>query len=163
MPITYPIIEEIARELYRRLNLMVGSANYQTKVREVIRPKRLNSYSPSHLQIVMTEGTTEQVEELTYPGNPVGIAYRTVFNLHLHLMPDENSSRPIDTDSNQFAADVVKAVTTPYSSWHTFDQNAIDAAWRAKEQVTSDGIDGVTLPLEVLYRVYENDPYTTRI
>lgn len=163
MPVTYPIVEKIARELYRRLRLMMNSTTYQTRVREVIRPRRLNQYSPGHLQIVMVEGSTEEVEELSFPGNPPGIAYKTVFNLHLHLMPDENGSTPIDTDSSQFAADVVKAVTYPFATWHTFDSNAIDAAFRAKEQVTSDGIDGVTLPLEVLYRVYENDPYTARI
>jgi hypothetical protein len=164
MPLTYTVEEQIARELYRRLRLMLSSTSYQTKVRSVIRPTRLGNFTPDHLQIVLTMGETVEVDELMYPGNPVGLARELTFNIHCHLLTDENSSTAIDQEVSQFAADVQKAVCIPAATWHTFDGNAIDAAWKAKELINADGgIDGVNLPLTVLYRVSELDPYATRL
>lgn len=159
MPLT--ILENIAVELERRLKLMVGNTDFNTNVYEVVRPKRLGDYTPIHKQIVLTQGEEEIDEELSCPGNPPAIARRQKFNIRCHLMTDEKATDAIDTDINAFASDVILAVTDDYNTWHTFDGNAIDAAWGTRELVNADGgIDGVNLPLYVTYRTNENDPYT---
>lgn len=159
MPLT--ILENIAVELERRLNLMVGNTDYGTNVFEVIRPTRLDGFTPRNRQIVMTQGEEEISEELSCPGNPAAIARIQRFNIRCHIMTDELARDAIDTNINSFAADVVLAVTDDYATWHTFDNNAIDAAWGNRELVAADGgIDGMNLPLFVTYRTDENDPYT---
>jgi hypothetical protein len=154
MPLTYTVDEKIARELHRRLRMMIGSTTYQTKVRSVIRPTRLGNFTPEHLQIVMTTGEISELDDLMYPGNPVGVARTITFRVNCHLLTDENSSIAIDQE----------AVCTPIATWHTFDNNAIDAAWRGRELINSDGgLDGVTMNLEVIYRVEEGNPYQVRL
>lgn len=159
MPLT--ILENIAVELERRLRLMVGNTDFNTNVYEVVRPTRLECYTPIHKQIVLTQGEEEIDEELSCPGNPPAIARRQKFNIRCHLMTDERATDAIDSDINAFASDVILAVTDDYNTWHTFDGNAIDAAWGTREMVNADGgIDGVNMPLYVTYRTNENDPYT---
>ena len=58
--------------------------------------------------------------------------------------------------------DVVKIVCTP-SEWYNFDSYAINSEWLAVEDIAGDGsVDGCNVPLAVIYRTAENDPYTVR-
>lgn len=157
------ILENIATELERRLLLMVGNTDFGTNVFEVIRPARLESFTPRNNQIVLTQGSEEIIEELSCPGNPAALARKQTFHIRCHLMTDELSNEPIDTTINKFAADVVLCVTDDYNTWHTFDGNAIDAAWGTSEYINADGgLDGVNVPLYVTYRTDENNPYNLR-
>jgi hypothetical protein len=161
MPLT--ILENIAVELERRLNLMVANTTYGTNVFEVIRPVRLDAFTPKHRQIVLTQGDEEIVEELSCQGNPPSVARRQKFNIRCHLMTDEKSLEPIDTTINAFASDVMACVSDDYSTWHTFDGNAIDSAWGTREMISADGgIDGINIPIYITYRTDENDPYNIR-
>ena len=159
MPVT--VLEAIAVELETRLNLLV-STNYDTEVVEVIRPTRLGTWTPQHLQIVLTQGSSEVVEELSYPGNPPSIARRQVFNIRCHVMQDERETTSCETIINTFAADVVKAVCSE-TEWWQFDGNSINAEWLNIEDVSADGgVDGVNVPIAVIYRTDEDDPYEVR-
>lgn len=164
MPVTYPVVELIARELYTRLDAMTDyDATYQTEVLEVVRPKRLGTHTPADMQIVLVFGNDEVMEELMCPGNPPAIARRQTFNIHCHVMNSETDDEPIDQVVQQFIADVKQAVCKPQATWHTFDSNAIDAEWGDEEHITGEGgLDGVTLPLLVTYRTDENNPYNVR-
>ncbi len=112
---------------------------------------------------MLTQGSEEIIEELSCPGNPAALARKQTFHIRCHLMTDELSNEPIDTTINKFAADVVLCVTDDYNTWHTFDGNAIDAAWGTSEYINADGgLDGVNVPLYVTYRTDENNPYNLR-
>ena len=160
MPVA--VIETIALELETRLNLLVNQSTYNTDVIEVIRPTRFGVWTPKDLQIVLTQGASERVEELDFPGNPPAIARRQVFNIRCHIMSNERDVEAIDTIINTFAADVIRVVCTE-SDWYNFDGNAVISEWLSQEDIQADGgIDGVNVPLAITYRTSENNPYTVR-
>jgi hypothetical protein len=160
MPVT--VIESIALELESRLSAMIDDTSYETEVLEVIRPRRLNDFTPADMQIVLTQGSTEVVADLSYPGNPPAIARRQTFNIRCHVMNDEHDQTTIDEVTNTFAADVIKAVTTG-ANWEDFDGNAVDATIEAFELISGDGgLAGVNVPVSILYRTDENNPYNVR-
>lgn len=161
MPVA--VCESIALELKSRLDAMIGDDAYTTEISEVQRPKRFADFTPRNNQIVLTQGASDRVPELDRPGNPPAIAIRQTFNIHCHIMQDERGHETIDELLNAFHADVVKAIASGSSTWHTFDGNAIDATWGSLQFVAADGgIDGVTIPLAITYRVSEDDPTELR-
>lgn len=158
------VLELIALELLDRLEGLVNNGGtYNTDVCEVIRPTRLGSnWTPKHLQIVLTQGANDVVDELSFPGNPPAVCRRVTFNIRCHVMSDENDIEAIDTVITTFAADVIKIVCTA-TDWHNFDGNAINAEWLSNEDIQADGgVDGVNVPIAIYYRTSENDPYTVR-
>lgn len=158
-----PISERIAAVLFERLQLLTAGLSDYTHVYEVIRPTRLGGFTPRHLQIVLTAGDKERITELDYPGNPPANAYSQTWNIRCHLMPSEKDPTPIDTYMELIAADVVRAVCGTDSDWYRFNGLAIDATWESHEAIQADGgLDGVNVPLAVLYRVAENDPFNHR-
>jgi hypothetical protein len=157
------VLESIATELERRLNLLVNQSTYNTNVCEVIRPRRLDEFTPQHLQIVLTKGDEEIVDELSYPGNPPSIAKRVTFNIRCMVMTDEHDLTPVDTIADTFVADVEQVVAGLEDLWYNFDSNAINAEFLAPIPYQADGgIDGTTLPLAITYRHSEGDPYEVR-
>lgn len=161
MPVT--VIEQIAIELQTRLELLTDiDSDYTTKVIEVIRPPQRGVWTPQDLQIVLTQGSSTVIDNLSYPGNPPAIARRQVFNIRCHLLIDERSDDMLDEQINTFAADVISVVTSE-TNWHNFNNLAIDARFIDFEQVDEDGgVAGVNVPIEIIYRTNENDPYTVR-
>lgn len=164
MPVTYPVIERIARELYRRLDMLtLETSTAETRVSEVIRPRRLESYTPKHLQIVLTSGVSVILPELMCPGNPPAIARRQTFNCRLHLMPSEHDGEAIDDLAHRFVSDVVNAVVVDVNTWHTFGGLAVNAEWEDEELIFGDGgLDGCNLPISITYRTDEGNPYNVR-
>ena len=163
MPVTLSVLEKIAVELKTRLDAMVSvTPPYQTVVSQVLRPIPATDHTPKHLQILIKQGTVERAPDLDYPGNPPAIARRVIFNLHLHVC-DKSETSTYDTIANQFVADVIQAVSIPNSTWHTFDGNAVDAEFLDEEPIiTEGGTGGVNLPLAIVYRTSEYNPYTVR-
>jgi hypothetical protein len=158
-----PVVERIAKELFRRLELLLNAEGYNTPIVEVLRPKRIETYSPRNRQIVLTEQDHSRVPSLDCPGNPPAIAKQITFNIRCHLINDEKSCTPIDTLVHMFAADVESVVVGDDAQWYTFDGNAMMAEWQTEEPITGDGaIDGVNLPLTVTYRHTEGNPYERR-
>lgn len=158
------VVESIAEVLYQRLRNLINSTTYNTKVKEVIRPKRLEQRTIKDRQIIMVDGAHDRVPELDHEGNPSAEAWRITFELNLHILNDEKACVPIDKLIHTFAADVKKAVCFVDSRWWTFGDKAIDATWQSMESIQSDGsFDGVKLPLSVTYRVSENNPYELRM
>jgi hypothetical protein len=78
-------------------------------------------------------------------------------------MQDERGQEAIDEMLNAFHADVVKAIASGSSTWHTFGGNAIDAVFGSVQFIAADGgIDGLTVPLQITFRVSEDDPTELR-
>lgn len=157
------VIEQIAIELQSRLDLLTDpNSDYNTKVVEVIRPTQRGTWTPEDMQIVLTQGSSTVIDNLSYPGNPPAIARRQVFNIRCHILADERGDDMLDQLINTFAADVISVVTSE-TNWHNFGALAVDARFLDYEPVDEDGgIAGVNVPLEVIYRTNENDPYTVR-
>jgi hypothetical protein len=161
MPVA--VVETIALALKSRLDAMIGSGSYSTVISEVQRPKRFADFTPRHNQIVLTQGPLDRVGELDRPGNPPANAYRQTFNIHCHVMQDERGQEAIDEMLNAFHADVVKAIASGSSTWHTFGGYAIDAVFGSVQFIAADGgIDGFTVPLQITFRVSEDDPTELR-
>lgn len=156
------VLETIASKLLTRLEGMTAGT-YNTNVSSVYRlAVNGGEYAVEHLQIVIKQGDDEIVDELMRPGNPPAIAHRQVFNLRCHVLPSERDTDPVETTNNTFAADVIKCLTTP-ANWYQWDGNAIDTQIGAVQNINEDGgIDGFNLPVTVLYRVDENNPYEVR-
>ena len=163
MSVTPTVLESIAVALFDRLEAMVGSDDYQTEVASVLRlPRNGGEYSIEHLQIIIRQGSDEIDAELSYPGNPPAIAHRQTFNLRCHVLTSERDTEPVDATINAFAADVIKCLTAG-NEWYQFGGTAIDATIGAVEQINEDGgADGFNLPISILYRVDENNPYNAR-
>lgn len=159
MPLT--ILDQINSVLFDRLTAMVDDPDYEIGIVEVIQPTRVGEFTPRDRQILLVQGDDERVTELDIAGNPPGIARRQTFNIRCHLLPDENSGEDV---VNQAAADIIKALTTPNSTWHTMNGLAMNSEVGKFEYVNFDGgPDGVNVPVAVTYRVSEYSPFVSRI
>lgn len=157
------VLESIAIELERRLNLLVNQNTYNTNVVEVVRPIRLDDFTPQHLQILLTKGAEEVIEELSYPGNPPSIAKKVTFNIRCIVLTDEKEIIPVDTVVDMFVADVQLVTAGLDDHWYNFDSNAINAEFLPVELISADGgIDGANVPIAITYRHSEGNPYEVR-
>jgi len=77
-------------------------------------------------------------------------------------MPSERNCEAVDIVINQMRADVISVVCTPQADWYQFDGQSIDAQFEPEETISSEGIDGINLPIAIVYRTDEHDPYTRR-
>jgi hypothetical protein len=158
-----PVVERIAQELLARLRSMIGRTNINTKVREVFRPSRVENRPPIDGQIVVTDNGSVMVPELHCPGNPPAVAKQITFNIRCQILNDEKSCEAIDQLVHTFAADVQNAVVNGDPMWYTFDGNAVNAMFGDEENVVGDGgYEGVSVPIEITYRVSEHDAYEVR-
>lgn len=162
MPVA--VSEQIADELFTRLELLTTEAWVESDVSEVIRPKRLDAYTPKNLQVVMTQASPEINDELSRPGNPPATAYDMVFNIRCHVMPSELDPEAVDKYTNTLAADVVRAATSNgAANWHQMGGLAINAVWLTHRNIFATGsFDGVNVPLRVTFRTDETNPFNVR-
>jgi hypothetical protein len=163
MPLTQTIVEKISDVLVTRLTTLTTANTEQTTVSEVIESARLGTFTPRDLQIIVQQGNPELVPELMCSGNPPAEAWSQTFNLYLHMMPSETDTESIDTKRNRFIADVRKVVCNPASTWHTFGGFAITAEWQQLENIEAgESCGGILMPLAVIYRTDEGNPYNFR-
>lgn len=158
-----PIDDKIAQELLSRVqNVTTGNGYEQTL--SALRPTGTQrDVKPQNGRAVIFEIDREEDEEHAIPGEPNAVAYRLLMGVAVYVRPSESSSTAIDTLVNRAAADVQKAIRNS-GTWHTFDDNAIHARMMAPIKFeTEDGShDGVLIPVEILFRVDEDDPYSAR-
>lgn len=164
MPVTtkVPVITKISDEMFARLQSLISGASGPYDIRDVVRPTKLATYTPAHGLIVLTRGDVVRVPELDCPGNPPAIAWRQTFLIRVHIAPSERDATPVEVYEDVMEAEIHNAIRTD-ATWHTFDDNAIDAEFEAVQTVTGDGgYEGISVPVVVTYRVDEGDPYTVR-
>lgn len=155
------VAESIAIEIQTRLETLIDGQEL-TQVVEVIRPLVRGDFTPEDNQIVVTQGDTEEVPELSYPGNPPATCWETTYNVRCRILPSEADTDTKGQLTNQFFADVIKAITTPAEIWHQFGGYAINARLGAIANNNSEAFEGVTVPVIVQYRTDENNPYEVR-
>jgi len=157
-----PISEQIAGKVRTRLAGITIAGGYELTVSEVVRPLRFDGWRPKNNQLIVTQGTLGRNDAMSCPGNPPATAYDLEFQIAGLLMPTESSVGRIDALRNTFAADTIKCLCTPAASWHNWDGLAIDSTISQVEDVTTEEASGFKLTLTVVFRVSENDPYTSR-
>lgn len=156
-----PVVSRISDEVFSRLkNISNGPRGIQFA--GVIRPTKLATYAPEHFLIVLTRGESVRITELDCPGNPPSSAYQQTFMIRVHVAPSERDATPIERYEDIAEGEILRTIRTD-ATWHTFEDNAINAEFGPVQTVTSDGgYDGIIIPLIVTYRVEEGDPYTVR-
>jgi hypothetical protein len=149
----YPIDDLIVRVAKQRLETL-------DFVSEVIRESRnIINWTPKDKQIILTKETPTRAEEHDTIGNPPGIAYTMTLNIYCHVLQSQVDDEPVDSLLSVIAADVVRAITAP-KSWYRFDDAALNAELGDVERNAFDGsFDSIKVPVTVLYRVREDDPY----
>ena len=162
-----PVPELIALEIVSRLELITVANGYAFNVPQVVRPNRKgDNWERKHLSIGVLQGESERVPELDCPGNPPALCYRVVFNLECVCKDSEIDSPDAAhaTNENEIAAAVVKAITDDGATWYTMNGNAIDSEIGTHTPFSSpEGeANGVQIPISVMYRVSENDPFQVR-
>ena len=165
MPVTNsrPVLERICDILHDRIATLTTGIKPATPLVEVIRPTRVEDFTPKHMQIVMVLSEAEEADDLYRPGNPPAIAYNQTINLYCHIMPSERDPTPLDEYASTMHADVVESITDAGALWHDFGGLAIDTKLGAVERIASDGsVDGIVIPIVVTHRTSEWSPYEVR-
>lgn len=162
MTVTYPVVERIRRAIVSRVETILVEGVESAFASDVVEPLRVEGYSPTDYQIVVTQDDCEINEDLALPGNPPGVCHEQVFNLRCKLMTSESDEVSIYNRMNVFAMDVQRRFTS-YPNWYWVNGLAIDARFGAMTPPSLDGGAAVAnLPLTVVYRVSEYDPYILR-
>jgi len=162
MTVQAPVVSLISDEIFSRLQDMVSRNAGAYLFVDVVRPTKLATYTPRHGLIVLTRGEVVRVTELDCPGNPPAMCWQQTFLIRVHVAPSEKDTTPVELYEDTMEAEIHKAIRNS-DTWHTFDDNAINADFGPQQTVVSDGgYDGIAVPLIVVYRVSEGDPYTVR-
>ena len=158
-----PVIERIALEIKSRLDELASGFDSRSPVSEVIRPTRNGTWSPKHQQIVLTQGGSARSLENDAFGSPLALAWATTFNIRCHIMPSELATETLDELANYMWAGVVRVLTQDAGDWQTFGGIAINAVWIDIDPIVHDGsFAALNIPLDVIWRHNENDPYQER-
>jgi len=159
-----PVLESLAELVVERLEEITTENGYSIDAESVDRPSKLSwDNGLRERSILVMQGDSLRVPELDCPGNPPAVAYSVQFNIHGIRRPDDLDQTPYMTAVNELDACIRKALTTP-DRWHNFGGVAIDADCGDPSPFQSPEGDhvGVTIPLRIVYRISENDPYTSR-
>lgn len=158
-----PVVSRISDEIFARLQTLVSGSAGAYSFSDVVRPTKIATYTPQHGLIVLTRGEVTRVPELDCPGNPPSTAWNQTFLIRVHIAPSEKDTTPVEAYEDVMEAEIHRAIVNDAATWHTFGDLAIIADFGAQQTIVSDGsYDGMAIPLIVLYRVSEGDPYTVR-
>lgn len=159
-----PVIESIALKVVERLEEIKVVNGYNVTVAEVIRPKKVDDNAMLDYQIRIYQDAATPVPELSCPGNPPAAAFSQPFRIEAVLMPSDTGEKSADELRNEFAADIIKALTVPAASWHNWGNFAINSSIGGPVPAMDGdgGIIGVQITLTVWYRTDENNPYKVR-
>lgn len=160
-----PIPELIALELVSRLEAITTGNGYPFTVPSVDRVGRDGrGWSPKNLAIAVTQPADMRNREHDHEGNPPAEGHDLAFSIHCFVRQSDDTTTPDQTTENALVAAVKKAVAGT-SDWYTFGGNAFNAQWGTVSPFLSDEGKhaGATLPLLVMYRISEIDPYTPRL
>ncbi len=160
---TETIAEQIVAAVTTRLASLTKANGYQFDAADVVRPKRHGGYTPTDLQLIVTQGAMTRKPESDHPGNPPAIAWESEVVVAGELMPDKDASTAIDTWRHRMAASIQKCLTS-VSNWHNWGGLAINSELADPEMDAQDdgGSATVKVPVLITFRVSETDPYTAR-
>lgn len=159
-----PVPELIATTLITRLQAITTAGGYAFDVASVVRVNRDGrGWNPANRTIAVIQASNARSFDGDHAGNPPAIAHLLTFAIVGFVRQEDGASGADQTQENIIDAAMRKSITTPVD-WHTFGGRAYNANLGDTERFTSDDgkHTGVTLTLEVMYRVSETDPFTVR-
>ena len=156
----YPIKEQIVQAVVAALRMISVANGYQTQGVEVVRPRRTGEqFAPADKGIAVIQDTESRETDEDLAGNPPAIAWRLAIACDLVVRLSERDETPMDQVLNLFEADVRKALMQD----ETFGGLAIRSEPGPTEYPgPTTGVEGLTVWLDVVYRVAQNDPYENR-
>lgn len=157
-----PVSEQILQAVRTRLLLIDEGDGYEVTVSGVIRSTRIAGHIPEDWQLTVSLVSITESEADYRPGNPPAIAWSMEIVIMGELRPSESDTTPIDTYRSTFQADIVKAITSTGNDWHNWGNLAIDTTYGAAETIETESGSAIGVPLTILFRTDENDPYTAR-
>ena len=168
MPVTEtrPVNERIIQEVVERLQLLTAGYSDYFVAPYVKREIFHSTETPKPYGIIVTQGSAERLPESDCPGNPPALAYMLPINIRCRIMPSETDTTPVGEYINVIAAEVQRVVCDESDltySWHTFEDLSFNAMWGSHEIVNGEGgFEGINVPLQVMYRVTEGNPFEVR-
>lgn len=162
---TLPVPERIAEVIKTRLETITIANGYTFDIVSVDRPKRFGTdWRPRNMSAVIVQGSDNENEEQTHPGNPPAIGYDTEFSIHAFVIESDYSEETFETQVNEFVTAIKKAVVAGSNYWGQFGGLSLFAEWgRVQPYYSEDGDNqGAVVPLTVTYRVSERDPFEVR-
>ena len=156
----YPVKELIAQAVVAALEKISDENGYQSPAVEVVRPRRTGeSFCPKHLGVAVIQDDEQREPDSDCVGNPPAIAWRLPIACDCIVRLSEADERPMDQVLNVLEADVRRALAADCQ----FGGLAVDSALGASEYLqAAGGVEGVTVWIEIVYRVSWTDPYTNR-
>jgi len=151
-----PIVEQIAEEIKATVETVTIANGYELDIGDVVRPTRTGiTATPDNYGVILLQLDPAR-GDLDNPGNPPALSWRQPFALDLCVRPSDTVTTPIDRLINIFSAEVVKAIMADVTRGGLAIDTHLDELQFMR---ASDGTyEGVTMFIEVIYRVAENDP-----
>ena len=155
-----PILEQIAAAIAARLATITAANGYAVTVDSVVRPKRSGEgFCPRDYGVSLMQDAVPPAPESVISGGSQGRTYlqwRQRFMLDLVCRVSDGSATAADTLLNQFVAEVTRAIF--------LDQTWGGLALRTEPAGTDypavgAAQEGVSLLLDVIYRVRKDNPY----
>ncbi len=130
---------------------------------EVIRPKRLGDWTPRNNQVVIipVSDDMEPNEDWSCQGNPPAQAWTLPVLLVCTQKDDETTTEDIDSKKSTYAAEVMKAVTSP-AAWWNWDGLAVDSRFGPITDYDGGEIAAHQVTLNIIFRTDENNPFNAR-
>lgn len=159
---TAPVIERIADTILDRLVV----ANISDV--EVTRPDREGrNFSPAHHAISLHQLDISRNDDASYEGNPPVVGFDVTFNIVCFVRNQKDQENSFSKACNLIAAEVIRAITQPKTDpvlWYQLDGLATNCNIGDQYPLTNEqgAITGVVVPLEVTFRVSENNHYEVR-
>ncbi len=155
---TYPVVERIVQAVVAALEAILKANNYATNVSQVVRPRRTGEmFVPTDKGVAVIQDDERPAPEHNVCGNPPVIGWRLPIACDLVVRVSESATEPMDQVLNIFKADVQKALMQD-PQWGGLAINS--ELGPAEYPDPSKGVEGVTVWIDIEYRVAENDPYT---
>ncbi len=150
---SFPVKEQIVQAVVAALETIAGV--------EVTRPRRTGeTFAPRHRGIAVIQSAERRESEHDLVGNPDAMGWRLPIACDAIIRLSEHDSTPMDQSLNILEADIRKALMAD----PTFGGLAITSELGDSEYSDAgNGVEGVTVWIEISYRVASNDPYVNMI
>ena len=155
-----PILEQIAAAIAARLATITAANGYAVTVDSVVRPKRSGEgFCPRDYGVALLQDAAPNAPELVLSAGSQGVTieqWRQRFTVDLVCRVSDGSATAVDTLLNQFLAEVQRAIWLD-ESWGGLALNTEAAG--TEYPAVGAAQEGVSLLLDVIYRVRQGNPY----
>jgi len=134
------VFEDIAELILQRLKDATFTEPYV--IREFVRPSFLGvNFQFDHLKCVVIQDPPTRNPAYDIPGNPPALGWTVPYRVETFIRPSTTNPTqvPLGTVANAVLTQVIAALTTPASSWHTWDNLAPNTTYDTAVLQNEDG------------------------